>query len=221
MINVYGARIKSGSLIKEGTKEYELLKSKGTRRGFSWKPADGTIVTFDDDWFSLDTETIAIFGELESGEVKLFTIPMLCRQCDNTQGTIRDRQSRGLLCESPEIEQLLTYGMDDIWRAKQLYGRTFRISVFTVQKTDKVWDESTKSFKDKLDAENKPVTYEATMIWLDDEIEEDMPENLPEDQSFSTLVPGIALNQDTFFDNTEAETRCRETPRLCRITSAY
>lgn len=180
MLNVYGSRIKSCTLIKEGSKELAELKAKGIHRGFSWKPEDGTIVTFDKEWFSLDGKCVAIFGELESGELKLFTIPMLCRQCDDTQGTIRDRQARGHLSERPEIEHLLTYGMDDVWRAEQLFERTFRISVFPVTKTDKVWDEDTKSYKDKVDAEGKPVTYQATMIWLDEEIIEEDPEDLSE-----------------------------------------
>lgn len=162
---VYGSRLKEVSTLTSAQKA--LAINLGTRRGLGWKPKDGTILEFGGKSYTLDLDPDEGTGSIvipayDGSMPVMVTIASLCRMCEDTRSVLADK------CPNGFINTLLQRGVSDLWRAEQLHNRAFKVKVFEVEKIDRYRDEK-GVLVDRLDENNKPITYQATMVWLDDE----------------------------------------------------
>lgn len=170
---VYGSRLREVSTLTSAQKT--LATNLGTRRGLGWKPKDDSILEFGSKSYALDLDIDAGTGSIvipayDGGMPVMVTIASLCRMCEDTRSVLSSTCPKGF------INTLLQRGVSDLWRAEQLHGRAFKVRVFEVEKVDRYRDDK-GVLVDRLDGEGKPVTYQATMVWLDDEVklEEETP----------------------------------------------
>ena len=163
---VYGTRLKEVSTLTSAQKE--LAANLGTRRGLGWKPTDGTILEFGPKSYTLDLDANEGTGSIvvpayDGSMPVMVTIASLCRMCEDTRTVLSEK------CPNGFINTLLQRGVSDLWRAEQLHNRAFKVKVFTVEKIDRYRDDKGVLI-DRLDDNGKPITYQATMVWLDDEV---------------------------------------------------
>ena len=163
---VYGSRLKDVSSLTSTQKV--LANNLGIRRGLGWKPKDGTILEFGGKGYVLDLDPDEGTGSIvipayDGSMPVMVTIASLCRMCEDTRSALADK------CPNGFINTLLQRGVSDLWRAEQLYNRAFRVKVFEVEKVDRYRDEK-GILVDRLDENGKPITYQATMVWLNDEV---------------------------------------------------
>lgn len=161
-ISAYGQRF---VLAANAAKITTLL---GTRRGLSWVPNDGDLVSFSSTFGVLDYDNktnkgqVALVG-LWRGQLRLITISSLCRLCDDT------RKELGRLSPGSITNALLERGISDFQRAEMLAGKTFSLKVFSVEKTEKTLNEK-GVLEEVLDSEGNPRKYQAHIIWLDKQV---------------------------------------------------
>ena len=170
---VYGSRLKEVSTLTSAQKV--LANNLGTRRGLGWKPKDGSILEFGGKSYTLDLDADEGTGSIvipayDGTMPVMVTIASLCRMCEDTRSALAQK------CPNGFINTLLQRGVSDLWRAEQLHNRAFKVMVFEVEKIDRYRDEK-GVLVDRLDENGKPITYQATMVWLDDEqkLEETTP----------------------------------------------
>lgn len=161
-ISAYGQRFVLGA---SAPKAAEAL---GIRRGLTWLPADGEIVSFSSTFGVLDFDPKANKGQvalvgLYRNQLRLVAISSLCRLCDDT------RTELGRLSPGSITRSLLERGLSDFQRAEMLVGKTFSLKVFSVEKTEKTLDEK-GSLREVLDSEGNPKRYQANIIWLDKQV---------------------------------------------------
>ncbi len=171
LISAYGQRF---TLAANAAKAAEIL---GSRRGLSWVPADGDIITFSSTFGVLDYDAKTNKGQVTlvaewRGQLKLVSIASLCRLCDDTRAEL------GRLSPGSITRALLERGLSDFQRAEMLAGKTFTLKVFSVEKTEKAYDEK-GILREVLDSEGDLKKYRATIIWLDKEVLEDSDDSEP------------------------------------------
>lgn len=164
---VYGSRLKEVSTLT--STQRVLATNLGTRRGLGWKPKDGSVLEFGGKSYVLDLDQDEGTGSIvvpafDGSMPVMVTIASLCRMCEDTRSVLADK------CPEGFVNSLLQRGVSDLWRAEQLYNRAFHVKVFEVEKIDRYRDDK-GVLVDRLDENGKPITYQATMVWLNDEVE--------------------------------------------------
>lgn len=160
-ISAYGQRFALGTTAPKAA----LL---GTRRGLSWVPNNGDTISFSSTIGVLDYNNKSNQGQVAlvaeyCNQLRLVTIASLCRLCDDT------RKELGRLSPGSITYSLLERGVNDFQRAEMLAGKTFSLKVFSVEKTEKAFNEK-GLLEVVLDNEGNPKKYQATIIWLDKQV---------------------------------------------------